>query len=481
MKYMSRTLSLMLMCALILTGCGQSGTPSETTAAGDSAASDVTTDPNAPAVEPCDYGGKEFSIFASDSVQYDNYYFAEEQTGEAMNDAIFKRRMQVEDYLGVTLTQRLSEKNVLDFYGEVREFVMAGDDAHQLILAHQFHGNSPMLGDGLLYDWNKLPSIDLDKPYWNQLCNSNLELDGKLYFAVSDYMLSESVAILFNKDLIEQFKMDDPYTLVRDGKWTLARLLSMASQATADLNGDTVMDMNDRYGVSGESGWRLNGFMYAGDVFLTEKDASGAMTLTINNERTVKLMESLDRLINGSDDLFTWKINAKDQLKMDSGRVLFQFEGTAELKNYRDTNVDFGLLPYPKLDDAQKQYYSMEWSGLMALPKTIGDPEMVGKVMEMLSYYSGDTTQPAYFDIVLGEKLSRDAESKEMLSYIFDNVVVDPGMNYFAAGTGMNQLFYTLFYGLQNGSATFASYYAQYEEKAHAEIESLMETIRSLD
>ena len=51
MKYMSRALSLMLLSALILTGCGQSGTPSETTAAGDSAAPDVTTDPNAS--DPC--------------------------------------------------------------------------------------------------------------------------------------------------------------------------------------------------------------------------------------------------------------------------------------------------------------------------------------------------------------------------------------------------------------------------------------------
>ncbi len=475
--------SMLLLCALLLlSACAVDNNSlpgaDETINTGEAV---ETADPDAPAIEKKDYAGREFHVFAPNAPLYVNYFFSDAETGETMNDAVYARRRQTEEYLGVTLLHTISEKNVMELYSEVSNMVLAGDDVYQLILTHPFHCNSPMLTEGLLYDWYDVPTIDLNKPYWNQLCNDNLALDGKLYFTISDFLLSDSVTILFNKTLANTLQLQDPYTLVREGAWTLDTMFAMAELADKDLNGDGKMDQNDRYGITGESGWRLNAFLYAAGIFLTEKDATGTMQLVLNNERTVRVMEQFNDLINGARNFFTWEIGAENVLKMDSGRVLFQFEGTQHLNDYRDSDVDFGLLPYPKYDEAQPQYYSMEWSGMMCIPTTVTDPAFVGEVVEMLSYYSADTTIPAYYDVVLGEKLSRDADSKEMLSLIFDNIVVDAGMNYFSAGTSMNRLFYTLYYGLQSGSSTFASYYVKHESKAQKEIDALMEAVRALD
>ena len=38
-----------------------------------------------------------------------------------------------------------------------------------------------LLTGGLLYDWNELPYVDLDREYWNQSINENLNLYGKQY------------------------------------------------------------------------------------------------------------------------------------------------------------------------------------------------------------------------------------------------------------------------------------------------------------
>ena len=55
-----------------------------------------------PYIEKNDYGGAVFTVFAPEWGGYVDYMFAEEQTGDAMNDALYERERLVEEYLGVT-------------------------------------------------------------------------------------------------------------------------------------------------------------------------------------------------------------------------------------------------------------------------------------------------------------------------------------------------------------------------------------------
>jgi len=116
----------------------------------------------------------------------------------------------------------------------------------------------------------------------------------------------------------------------------------------------------------------------------------------------------------------------------------------------------------------------------MCIPFTVKDPEMVGKTCEMLAYISGETTIPAYYDKLLGNKLARDKDSQEMLNVIFDNIVYDAGMSYF--GLNWNSGFQSLFYTLSNlvvgkKSADFASFYASNATKAQAAIDDFYKTV----
>ena len=93
-------------------------------------------------------------------------------------------------------------------------------------------------------------------------------------------------------------------------------------------------------------------------------------------------------------------------------------------------DVDFGIVPYPKYDEAQKDYISLNTAGLMCVPSDVKDIEMVGIVCELLGSESKRYTIPAYFDVLLKYKGVRDDESLEMMKIIFDNVVYDFGYNY---------------------------------------------------
>ena len=61
------------------------------------------------------------------------------------------------------------------------------------------------------------------------------------------------------------------------------------------------------------------------------------------------------------------------------------------------------------------------------MPVTNSDLDMTGAILEALNSASATTAVPAYYEIALKTKYSRDEESAAMLDLIFDNRVVDIG------------------------------------------------------
>ncbi len=484
---MKRIISYLLLSAMLVSAasCG-SGGGSDETSGGDTASDETTVDPNAPPFEKDDYSGEKFHILAPDSGLYPLYFFADETNGDAMNDAIYNRELLVEDYLGIDITHSVeggSSSGGIDLIaGKVEKTVMSGDDAYQLVLTHCMKCVPEMLMGDLLYAWNDFTYVDLDREYWNQSCNESLTLFGKLYYAVSDYMIADPNGILFNKGMLEDFKLENPYELVRSGDWTIDKMTEMASNVTSDINGDSVLDINDRYGLACDDDWRWNSFNYAAGIKMIETDKDGNMNLTINSPRMVTLVEKIDYLVNKSDISFIWRFGSTEDkwLTIASDRVLFQPESLRELYRYRDSDVDYGIVPYPKLEASQENYETNNWSGLMCVPKSVGNPEMVGKACELLAFFSGNTTVPAYYDVLLGAKLARDADSREMLELIFDNIVYDPGFNFLGLSSSMNKLFYTLGYNIvRQGNDNFASWYAQHETVAKGQIDDLIAAVKA--
>lgn len=483
-KLASALLILMLINNLV--SCSGQSEGNETTSSVSEGSSNTSeeTEPerSSPDFGKEDNGGALFTIYAPEWGLYQNYFFADEENGDVMNDQIIKRERDVEDYLGVSIEHILNGA-----YGDVktnvRQSVMASDDSFQLALTHCIDGVASMITDGLLYDWNKLTYCDFSKDYWNKKNIDNLSVNGHSYYAISDYMLPDPNCVLFNKTMVDEFSLDDPYSLVRDGKWTLDKFASMCSAVTGDINGDGMYDINDRYGLATADNWYWTSVVYASGVNIVSSDKDG-MKLSIDNDRMTGLVEKIDRLINKTNDSFIWFVLAdeNEQLPISKGRSLFQITAINELNKFRDADVDFGILPFPKYDEAQPEYISNDWSGLMCIPKTVGDPELVGKVTELLAYYSSDTVIPAYYDKVLGEKLSRDEDSKEMLEIIYDTLVFDPSLNYFGFGANMQRFLYILDeLVIRDKSTAYASWYAKYASGANEEIEKFMESAKKAE
>ena len=480
MKHARHITSLLLAALLLpLAACGNEASAEAVTqsapAVTEAAAETEPGRPQHGVPDELDFGGENFHVI--NSVDFKKYHFAEEETGESMNDAVYHRRMYVEETLNVTLSHY--EVDITKVYPEVSKTYRAGDDTYDFAMTHCISGVSELVTNGFLYDYNDLPYINLEADWWNYEMMEQLQLGKTLCYGFSDFQIPNPYVIIFNKDMVTNLNLNNPYQLVYDGAWTLDHFITMCTSAASDLNGDGKMTLDDNIGVGGVDGSLFSSFMTGAGQYVSQRGADGKVEIVINDERTYTIVEKMHALRATPGALWL----APGELPgMDSGRVLFYLAGVHYAEIMRDVDVEIGILPFPKFDEAQEDYMTLDWGGLTCVPGTITNPEMVGAVLELLAWDSANGVIPAYYDLTLAGKLARDDDCRKMLDLIFDTLVYDVGLNYFGFANGFNSMLYTIHQLVINkNSADFASFYAKNEKSALKTIDKFYEMLTAAE
>ena len=98
------------------------------------------------------------------------------------------------------------------------------------------------------------------------------------------------------------------------------------------------------------------------------------------------------------------------------------------IEKMRAMETDFGIIPYPKLNETQKDYVSrIEYYFTTQVAIINPDIDRAGIMLEALNSYSAKTIIPAFYEIALKTKHARDDDSAEMLDLILDTLVIDIG------------------------------------------------------
>ncbi len=458
-----------------------------TAAAGDASA--AVTESAEPAremhkvpVDTLDFGGEELNLAGFDWQGYQFYFFAEEENGDVMNDALYNRNRIVEDALNVKIVNEIYGENCNDYVAKIRPLILAGDDVYDMLFNHCIAGISTYASEGYLYNLDTLPHIDMQADWWNRKQMDVLRLGQNTYYAVNDMMIPCPYVIYFNKEMVENYDMEDPYQLVYDGKWTLEKFDEMARAAVKDVNGDGKMDANDSWGVSCNEVSKYISFMTGAGQYITETGADGHVALALNTEKTQSLMERFAELAKSDVIYIPPTMDRSDMLTIDTGRLMFQLDAISDAEFLRDYTVEFGFLPYPKYDEAQTDYISLDWGGLLAVPGTITNPDMIGAAMELLAWESKNEVIPTYYDTVLQGKLARDDDAIRMMDLLFDTVAYEIGGNYFGFSSGFGDLFYSLpRCAIEKKSSDFASFYKKLEKSADKAIEQFYENLENTE
>lgn len=426
--------------------------------------------------ESADYNGAIFNIMYPNWQGYNYYFFADEANGDAMNDAIFNRTLAVEAYLNVDITQ-YNPGYIETIYPTLRQSVSSSDDAYQLTLTHCIQNVATMVTDGLLFNYDDLSNVDYSAAWWNREMMDVLRLGNNTYFGISDYMIPCPYAIFFSKDLIERFQLDNPYDLVYSGEWTLDAYMNMAKAVVTDTDGNGKITKSDIQGICCEENSKYISFMTGCNQFMTSRGADGRIYIDMNNEKVIDLVERFVAL-SLTDGVF-----AQDgSLSVTNGNLLFEHHTIANAVNYRESEVNIGILPYPKYDTTQENYISLDWGGLMGIPATIRDPDMVGAVLELLAYESGNEVIPTYYDVLLKGKLARDEHTVAMLDILFDTIAYEVGGNYFGFDGTIESLFYTIpRTAIDDQNPNFSSLYKTKERVATKVISKFYESLDKVE
>ena len=463
-KLLLLTLALML-CLPTFAACGESrenadlppeqqnsaaaGVP-EIAAEAEPAEETAFASPELP--EDADFGGTTFTVIYPNWSLYEFYLSSEELNGEVMNDAMVLRNQTVDEKLNVEIT--FITKGYIDtILAEVKSAVSAGDGVYDMAVTHCINGLQGLLSSALIYDWNKIPYVDLTKPYWNQSILEQLTIAGVTPFAASDLLIADPNVVWFNNDIATDAGIGNIYDMVLDGSWTVDRMTELCDRAIVDLNGDGKMNAKDQYGVCGNDGWPMISFMYGCDQFVAEF-VDGVPQVALQTEKAASVMEKFYKLFCEGDRAYVNSSVNDRYIPFETYHALFYYMSLSSMEQYRTTEVDYGIVPFPKYDENQKEYVSLNWTGLQCVPVSCRDTALVGMVAEELGYESKKQVLPAYFDNLLDGKIARHDETRQMLDIIFDTSVYDFGMNF----SNQSNFLYILPDLMRAKSADIASY-----------------------
>lgn len=389
-----------------------------------------------------DYNGASVTIMSAlvegtdTSTRFAEFFYDEELAGEGVNDAVFQRNSMVEDILNVIiLNNDVKRENIS---GVMKKNTSSGDTSIDIY--------TPLLGDLLgvitdsylinLYD---MPGMDIENPWWDSALNRDLGIAGKMYMQGGDILFSFKEQHAFmgvNKKLLTQYNIEIPYDIVLEGKWTLDVLHDLCCNLTDDLNGDGVLDHNDRFGYTHTSSSSYSLFVAAGGC-VAELNSEGKPVFTNDMEKNIAVLEKLSKIYSDQNIFYDvnkmpdgWNTNREMFM---NDQVVFRPASIYNLQSCREMVSDFGILPYPKYDENQEEYLhcpGMSGMQVIAIPVTNMRLELTGSVLETLAYYSKDTTVEAYYEANLHGKVSRDDKSRQMLDVIFTNVIYDLSYTY---------------------------------------------------
>ena len=420
-------------------------------------------------IEIEDMDGYNFRILARPGSNMIGDQYVEEETGDIINDAVYRRNETVKSLFNIEITAVESSDNKAS---DAVNTILAGDDQYDIVLPHSRSAFQYAIQNTLV-NFNEVKTIDTSKEWWSQDIIDSCNVNGHLYVLdgdISTHRLEYGFAMYFNKRIFDELGLDYPYQMAIDGDWTFDEFSKLVKQGSKDLNGDGLIDPeNDQYGYYS---WHTYGpieVLYSGGQRIYSKNAKGVPALTLNSTKTVEIFSKFFSLCKSEDVLLTSAATAPKEDLFQAGRAMFADKGLGSAKEMRSMNDEFGILPWPKFSKNDK--YNTVINGhasLLVMPITVSDYDRTGKIIEVLCAVGNRDVIPAFYDVSLKTKFARDYESEKMIDIIRESLIYDLG--YISGGVfqGVGETLATM------SNPDFASYYAKNESRAISDLNTFL-------
>ncbi len=483
-------LLLVLSMTLPLASCGDAAEEQNNNGADTTTAVDETAEETEPDIlAGLSYDGATFHIMTSDTAISSNYLLegSGELTGDNVNDAVFERNLAAEEQLDISFAYTHTERAWDKVHSEVVQLILSGDDTFDMLVDDQ-RGMSSATIDMVFVDVAALPTVDLEESCWSRDYMYNLSIDYRsIYLMIGDYfmdVLNHSHALLYNRDMYNTLygDPDDLYKMVQEGDWTYDKWAELSNGAYQDINGDGISDPNDIFGmIVGGIGGSSFPFTYGSDVPFVSRDESGYPTLTMYCDRLLLLYDKIYNMFYGTGTSTKYAENGADlhQKFMAEGALFISGTQLGDFGVFRDMEAEVGIIPYPKMDEAQANYVTVvhDTAEVGGIPVTAKNPEMSGAVSQLLCRLTHETVLPAHYEMALKIKYARDNYTSAMIDLIHDGISDMFCLVY--GGAHANDIFtWAILEPLQKGTDAVTSAYESRKEAAETALAGLVETFK---
>jgi hypothetical protein len=284
--------------------------------------------------------------------------------------------------------------------------------------------------------------MDLTQKYLNGGQAVKASTLGKgVWFVGTKDMYPAIMGYFFNKRILKEIGYSDTYLydLVKQNKWTISQLKTVAKKAVKELDGKPGMTIDDRYGIiqsDGPSSAVLN-YLSANGADMLKPDGKGGVKYNMENATVIKN-------INSAVDFYKKAGISYDATQADfaksfmSGHSLFLGAATVYVKDIVNMTDEYGYVPFPKGDKASSYVSSCNWnSTVLMISGGLKGKELsnAGSFLQAFCYLADDcikTQQSEYRD-----RYFCDDESYDMFAKGLDAAKIET-VSIFGGGSDWN-------------------------------------------
>ena len=471
--------SVMFSCASDTAEENSSGTNAAAgEAAADAAAEETVPEETEPELAmddlaDADFGGAEY-IIAGLSNRTTNAVTSAELDGEVINDAQYNSARTVEDRFNAAISYVDLADADDTMATAVKNLVASGDDTYGVT----FGVDTQQINLGTSGNYLNLKSVsqfNFDQPWWIDSTES-ISIGDKSYVAssyLSYYCLYYMRMFVINKDMAKNYGLEIPYDAVYEGNWYLDDLVEMCAAATSDTNGDGQMTADDQYGLSYEIFYTLQNSM---GIDIIKKDADNMPYLAFDVDRATIYLEKMEPIVNN----YGFYETGYGATMFSNGQSLFCYCNLREVCNViRDSEINYGYLPAPKLDEHQEDYMTCATDVYWGIPvSSAGKADMIGTITEALSCQHFNYVRPAFYETTMKTKLAGDENDMKMLDLASERLKIDFGFAYQTAISAFANLDDLVRDNVTAG--TVASTYQKNQKVLQKSLEKIIEKVEKL-
>lgn len=420
------------------------------------------------------FGNDQFVIACQDDNML-QFFYVEEMDGSMVDIAVYKSVAAVEGRFGVDIyaykaPSANSIKNAMTTQDGSFDFAFMLDvTASSLSLENLFVN---------LYD---LDSLDFSKPWWPAPSVKALTYQDKMYLGSStmSYLgLGQTFLTYFNKTIFDDNGIEYPYEAVFKGEWYMNDMIEIAETFYDDTQDNDIKDADDIYGFIAPG--KFYGWFESFGIEMVKKEGDD-LILNAHCKEAYELVGYVyDMIVDKEmgfieEEAVVNEMFARGQSTFIYGKLRVAYDV------FRLQEIDYGILPVPKLNEDQETYHSAYTDRFFVVPASSvngKDKQDIGFILEALSAEGYRTIYPAYYEVAMQGRYSKDEESKRVLTMLHPLRVIDFAYVY----TG-DQCFTRSLVTLiaENKSSDYASHLGNGTSAANEKLDELMTKFKQLN